>query len=76
MTWIGYTIIFEKKYDRHLLAIDKLASFYKQNGIRMMLLKGFGLSQYWPKPKHRPSGDMDIYLFGNCKKADNLILDK
>lgn len=28
----------------------------------MMLLKGYGLSKYWPIPNHRPTGDIDIYL--------------
>lgn len=65
MAWFGYTNILEKKYQKHKIAIDKLASFYQQNDIRMVLLKGFGLSQYWPVPKHRLSGDMDIYLFGD-----------
>lgn len=76
MAWFGYTNILEKKYQKHKIAIDKLASFYQQNDIRMVLLKGFGLSQYWPVPKHRLSGDMDIYLFGDWQKADELVSDK
>lgn len=63
MTWYGYTNILEKKYEIHKTAIDKLSSFYQQNGIKLILLKGLGLSLYWPIPKHRPSDDMDIYLW-------------
>jgi hypothetical protein len=76
MAWFGYTNILEKKYEAHKVAIDKLASFYQQHDIKMMLLKGDGLSLYWPVPKHRPSGDMDIYLFGDWEKADKLVSDK
>jgi hypothetical protein len=39
----------------------------------MMLLKGVGLSQYYPVPAHRPTGDIDVYLFGKQKEADRLI---
>lgn len=76
MSWFGYNNMLEKKYEKHKIAIDKLASFYQQNDVKMLLLKGYGLSQYWPVPKHRPSGDMDIYLFGDWKRADKLIADK
>lgn len=76
MAWYGYTNLLEKKYEAHKIAIDKLSSFYQQYGIKMMLLKGYGLSQYWPFPRHRPSGDMDIYLFGDWEKADKLVSDK
>lgn len=38
MAWFGYTNILEKKYQKHKIAIDKLASFYQQNDIRMVLL--------------------------------------
>ena len=35
-----------------------------------MLLKGYACSIDWPKPEHRPSGDIDIWLFGKQKEAD------
>lgn len=39
----------------------------------MMLIKGYGLSLYWPKPELRPIGDIDIYLGAKWKYADTLI---
>jgi hypothetical protein len=53
-----------------------LASWYKNHDIRMMVLKGYGLSLNYPIPNHRPSGDIDIYLFGDQKKADKLLHDE
>lgn len=38
-----------------------------------MILKGYACSLKWPKPEHRPCGDIDIWLFGKQKKADELI---
>ncbi len=62
LKWIGTVLNMERQYDRHAQAIAGLAAFYRGNGMRMMLLKGYGLSRYWPVPNHRPTGDIDIYL--------------
>lgn len=39
----------------------------------MLLLKGDGLSLAWPVPKHRPTGDIDIFLFGKQQEADERL---
>lgn len=41
-----------------------------------MLLKGYGLSLYWPNPKHRPTGDIDVYLGHLWQFGDQLITNK
>lgn len=76
----------EHKYAAQKLVIAKLASFFARYNIRMMILKGYGLSLNYPIPNHRPCGDIDIWLFedvimpnGDIKrisaqqKADNLL---
>jgi len=63
--WMGQSMVIEQKYYHHREAIARLASFYHQNNIRMMLLKGYGLSLNYPRPEHRPSGDIDIFLKGD-----------
>ncbi len=35
-----------------------------------MVLKGYACSLDWPKPNHRPCGDIDIWQFGHWKEAD------
>ena len=76
MDWFGQMVCLERLYESHRKAIDALSCFYQQNGIMMLLLKGYGLSLYWPKRNHRPVGDMDIYL-GSCwQEADKLINEK
>lgn len=61
-------------------AIAELAGFYSQHGIHMMLLKGYGISLYWPKPEARISGDIDMYLFDDqgdaWKRGDALVEEK
>lgn len=60
--WLGKVFGIERQYYKNKIIIEDLAAFYKKCGYHMMLLKGFGLSLYWPTPNHRPTGDIDIYL--------------
>ena len=73
LQWIGQSTMMERMYARHWERIGELADFYKQQGIRMLLLKGYGCSLCYPKPEHRPTGDIDVYLFGKQKEADALV---
>ena len=66
----------EARYAKQRAVIGKLASFYAHHGIRMMLLKGYGLSLLYPTPEHRPCGDIDIWLFGEQERADKLLREE
>lgn len=63
----------ERKYAHQREVIAILLEFYKRQDIRTMLLKGYGLSLLYPLPSHRPCGDIDIYLYGEQRRADELI---
>lgn len=63
----------EQLYRRQEAAIARLAAFYRDRGMPMMLLKGYGLSLSYPVPEHRPCGDIDIWLFGRQPEADQLV---
>lgn len=80
MQWVGMVMNMERQYAAYEKVIGELAAFYQQNGINMMLLKGYGLSKYWPVPNHRPVGDIDIYLMGDgnkvWKRADQLLHER
>jgi hypothetical protein len=39
----------------------------------MMVLKGYACSLDWPKPDHRPCGDIDIWQFGKQVEADAAV---
>lgn len=73
MQWIGNVVAFERLYAKHEMAMAELAQLYASKGIRIMVLKGYGLSLDWPVPNHRPVGDLDIYNFGKWKEADSLV---
>lgn len=72
--WIGeVSQWYEQRYERYSHAIADLATFYNSHGIKMMVLKGYACSLDWPKPNHRPCGDIDIWQFGRQKEADALL---
>lgn len=74
LEWIGETLQgYEYRYDSYCKAIAELASFYNQHGFHMMVLKGYACGLDWPRPEHRPCGDIDIWLFGKCKESDELM---
>lgn len=73
MEWIGLVQQMELQYLQYEKNIYALSAFYRKHGIKMMLLKGYGLAQNYPIPSHRPCGDVDIYLFGDQEKADKLL---
>ena len=76
LSWIGEVIQnYEQRYAQYEKAIGSLAGFYNQHSFKMMVLKGYACSLDWPRPEHRPCGDIDIWQFGKQIDAD-LILSK
>ena len=74
LQWIGQVMQgYEQRYGEYRKAIEKLAAFYNAHGFRMMLLKGYACGRDWPRPEHRPYGDIDIWLFGKQKEADAIL---
>lgn len=63
----------EERYAKQERAIADLGCFYADHGVRMMLLKGYGLSRNYPIPQHRPCGDVDIWLYGRQQEADRWL---
>ncbi len=74
LQWIGETLqSYEYRYEQHQRAIAELTGFYREHGLKMMVLKGYACSLDWPKPEHRPCGDIDIWQFGKQKDGDSLL---
>ena len=75
LNWIGEVLQgYEYYYKSYEKALSSLAGFYNQNGYKMMVLKGYACSLDWPKPEHRPCGDIDIWQFGQQKDADKELV--
>lgn len=74
LQWIGEVLHnYEHRYEYYRKVIGEMAGFYNAHGLKMMVLKGYACSLNWPKPEHRPCGDIDIWQFGEYKKADALV---
>lgn len=74
LQWIGEVLQgYEYRYEQYSKTIAEMAGFYNSHGLKMMVLKGYACSLDWPKPNHRPCGDIDIWQFGEYKKADELL---
>lgn len=74
LEWIGEVLQnYESRYDQYCKTLAEMAGFYNSHGHRMMVLKGYACSLNWPKPEHRPCGDIDIWQFGKYKQADALL---
>lgn len=74
LEWIGEVLqSYEYHYEQYCKAISELAGFYNSHGLKMMVLKGYACAINWPKPNHRPCGDIDIWQFGKQKEADKAI---
>ena len=71
LSWIGEVMQnYEQRYVQYENAIASLAGWYNTHGYKMMVLKGYACCLDWPRPEHRPCGDIDIWLFGQQREAD------
>lgn len=76
LKWFGKVSYMVSLYDTHRNVISHLGHFYDSLSIKLMILKGYGLSLYYPVPNHRPVGDIDSYNFGMQDSADRLMREK
>ena len=65
----GIAEIFKQQYASKRAATEKMLKLFGDNGVKMMVLKGMSLNRYYPKPEHRHSGDIDIYLGENYQRV-------
>lgn len=68
----------EESYAYYLTVLSTLCQIFSANGLKPIILKGYGLSKDYPIPSHRGAGDIDIYLLdekGNpaAMKGDEIM---
>lgn len=73
MQWALAVEQVERRYSKQAQVIEKLARFFAEHDIKMMILKGYGLSLNYPAPNHRPCSDVDIWLFEEVQEPDGSI---
>lgn len=70
---IGQVQIIESTYYQHVEALKELGKVLGKWKIPFTLMKGFSCGQYYPIPKHRSCGDIDIFP-GQNFDSSNLAL--
>jgi hypothetical protein len=73
MIWGGSVDHIEQKYALRLAIAKDVAARLGEHNIPMLVIKGLSLAQYHSNPAHREFGDLDIYLFGEQKKGDQVM---
>lgn len=73
MGLIGTVIKQEQQYQRNWKVACKLADFWKEKGINTYVLKGRAFAQYYPRPEHRYSCDLDVFIPNGWKTACHLL---
>ena len=75
MQW-GYNVMnIEKTFIHQFKVSSMLADEYAKGNIRTVVLKGFSIARMYPKPFHRPCGDLDCFLMGDYEKG-NIIAER
>lgn len=69
--WILSVEAIENNYNRQYQVTKELSTLLYKNGITPIILKGFAISQYYPVPKHRECGDVDIFTGVRYNDANN-----
>ena len=66
----------EKIYEHQMAVASLVVNTFAKNDIRTLILKGLSNAHLYPKPSHRQSGDIDIYLMGDFERGNEIIRQK
>ena len=72
LEWIGEVLQIEQRNRQQIAVMNDLAGRWKQQGCRVMVMKGQANGVFYPKPEHRNSGDIDCYLFDDYARGNEI----
>lgn len=64
---------YENTYIQHLGALSVLSAILDGKGIPFIVMKGLSCGRYYPIPKHRPCGDIDIFAGTNYTSSNKAL---
>lgn len=62
LKWFTQTARIEAHYEHISKTLIQLFHLYQENGINSELIKGHYVAECYPKPAHRQSGDIDLFV--------------
>ncbi|MCL2097280.1 MAG: nucleotidyltransferase family protein [Bacteroidales bacterium] len=74
ITWAANVEAVEQRYNYKAAVAAELAAMLSGESVPVMLFKGLALAQDYPIPQHREFGDLDIYLFGQARKGEQVLI--
>ncbi len=72
LEWIGEVMQIEQRNRQQIAVMNDLAGRWKQQGCRVMVMKGQANGVFYPKPEHRNPGDIDCYLFDDYARGNDI----
>ena len=72
LEWIGEVLQIEQRNLQQQAVMDDLAAKWRNNGYRVMVMKGQANATLYPKPEHRNPGDVDCYLFEHYSDGNKI----
>ena len=72
LEWIGEVLQIEQRNRQQIVVMNDLAGKWKQQGCRVMVMKGQANGAFYPKSDHRNPGDIDCYLFENYARGNDI----
>ena len=72
LEWIGEVFQIEQRNRQQIVVMNDLAGKWKQQGCRVMVMKGQANGVFYPKPEHRNPGDIDCYLFDDYARGNDI----
>lgn len=72
LEWIGEVLQIEQRYHQQTAVMNDLAEKWRNNGSRVMIMKGLANATLYPKPEHRNPGDIDCYLFEKYSDGNSI----
>lgn len=74
MQWATEAMKQERMYDLYISKITPMLSAYAEAGIPVTMMKGISYSEYYPMPKHRKIGDIDIFIDEKDREKSDALL--
>lgn len=68
LQWIGFVQVIEQNTIKIINASAEAVEYFRGKGFACNLLKGYAVGRYYPNPKRRQSGDIDVWLDGSRER--------
>lgn len=74
LTWALQSEKIERKVKTQYIQANNIASIWDKHEIKTIVLKGIGISKYYPTPWLRECGDFDCFLFKDYQKGIDIAI--